>query len=386
MPRILYFNPDSEMAVANGNPFYTPPANIVRMTEELSYLPAYFSDGQDILLMERYPDGAFIEERKKIFGLAPRLQLSADYAGPEGYRPEPWGWSPKMDRILRTAKWQEEWKFFFSRLTALRCLRRYYTLFPVGSENNLPEVCRSLAEINRCIRKGESVVKAPWSSSGKGQLRVGEEGISGKGVEWLKGVLCRQGYVIVEPLLDKVYDFAWEFYADGQGQLEEQGISLFYTGGKGEYLGNAIGSRENLEARLREKVGDETFNRVKAGVRRVLLECVSRCYSGPLGVDMMVCRNFRGEYYIQPFVEINFRYTMGMLAVFLSRRYVAAGCGGMFRISFYPREREAWETHCSALQNAPLLLHEGKIVSGYINLTPVSRCTKFIAELQLGGN
>lgn len=386
MPRILYFNPDSEMAVANGNPYYTPPVNIVRMTEDLSYLPAYFSDKEDIILTECLPDAAFLKEREEIFGLASRLRLVSDYGGLEGYLPEPWGWSPRMDRIFRAGIWQEEWRNLYSRLTALRCLSRYYDLFPFSRRNRLPETCRSLEEIVRCTRGGKYVVKSPWSSSGKGQLRIGEEGVTEKCAEWLKGVLRRQGYVIVEPLLDKVCDFALEFYIDGQNRLEYQGLSFFHTGEGGEYAGNEIGGPENTEAPLAEKVGHDSLNRITGEVKQVLAENVCGRYRGALGVDMMICKDSQGEYYVQPFVEINFRYTMGMLALFLSRRYVAAGSGGIFRISFYPREREAWEKHSAFLRHAPLLFQGRKIVSGYINLTPVNYHTKFVAELQVFGS
>ena len=47
MGKLYYFNPDTEMAIANGSPYYTPPANIVRMADELAYLPAYFSEQGD---------------------------------------------------------------------------------------------------------------------------------------------------------------------------------------------------------------------------------------------------------------------------------------------------------------------------------------------------
>ena len=56
MARLFCFNPDSEMAIANGGRFYTPPANIIRMAKDLGYLPAYFSDKGDAVLVQQKPD------------------------------------------------------------------------------------------------------------------------------------------------------------------------------------------------------------------------------------------------------------------------------------------------------------------------------------------
>ena len=59
MGKLYYFNPDTEMAIANGSPYYTPPANIVRMADELAYLPAYFSEQGDGIWMKQRPSPDF---------------------------------------------------------------------------------------------------------------------------------------------------------------------------------------------------------------------------------------------------------------------------------------------------------------------------------------
>ena len=45
--RLFLFNPENEMAIANGNPYYTPPATILKMAEDLAYLPAYYAGEED---------------------------------------------------------------------------------------------------------------------------------------------------------------------------------------------------------------------------------------------------------------------------------------------------------------------------------------------------
>lgn len=65
MGKLYYFNPDTEMAIANGSPYYTPPANIVRMADELAYLPAYFSEQGDGIWMKQRPSPDFLASRLK---------------------------------------------------------------------------------------------------------------------------------------------------------------------------------------------------------------------------------------------------------------------------------------------------------------------------------
>ena len=380
MARLFCFNPDSEMAIANGGRFYTPPANIIRMAKDLGYLPAYFSDKGDAVLVQQKPDEEFIRERETIFGLSPELVQQKMYAGLGDRTAEPWGWSPRTDQFLQAGYWKEEYKGLYSRLTACQCLRELCNRLPFIRKDIVPEVCRSLDEIAVCVQGGEYVVKAPWSSSGKGQLGIGREGITVKAGEWLKGILHRQNYVIVEKRLERVCDFAMEFYADGEGTINYAGLSFFYTGNGGEYQGNYIGTQSRIEAKLTAYIGWEQLCSIKKELSEILPSALSR-YKGFLGVDMMIYKDEQGEYLVQPCVEINLRYTMGVLALFISERYVAENSEGIFKISFYPGEGEAFQKNLGYRHISPLKYEENKIIAGYINLNPVDNSTKFLAEL-----
>lgn len=41
--KLYLFNPEHDMALANFTPYYQPPQEIVRMGEELSYLPLWYA-------------------------------------------------------------------------------------------------------------------------------------------------------------------------------------------------------------------------------------------------------------------------------------------------------------------------------------------------------
>lgn len=379
--RLFIFNPDSEMAIANGSRFYMPPANIVRMAEELAFLPAYFSEQGDALYMKQKPENSFLQERERIFGLTPRI-LSSQEEIDANMQAEPWGWSPRMCAFLgKESIWSEERKELYSRRTAAKVLAELQAKLPFAEKGAIPKICTSVKEVEEVVQEGSFMIKAPWSSSGKGVLKVGNEGIDVKQREWLIGVLHRQKYVMVERYLDKVLDFAMEFYSDGNSQLTFAGFSTFQTDGKGKYKGNYVYAQSQIKDRIAGLLGNETLKKVLKELPEVLCRHILPFYTGYFGVDMMIYRNARGELKIQPCVEINLRYTMGILAFYINKRWMAEPSKGFFTIHYFPAPGEALKFHTQALRDYPLLMEAGKIVSGYIHLTPVREDTKFHAAL-----
>lgn len=69
---------------------------------------------------------------------------------------------------------------------------------PCLGKDIIPSECNTLAEIRLLSEKENIVVKAPWSSSGKGVLFIPKGQITCKEEEVLSGILRKQGYVMVE--------------------------------------------------------------------------------------------------------------------------------------------------------------------------------------------
>lgn len=382
MGKLYYFNPDTEMAIANGSPYYTPPANIVRMADELAYLPAYFSEQGDGIWMKQRPSPDFLASRLKIFNLSPSIFTDQETIPPD-LKQEPWGWSPRMASLLQTDRWKPEDKEHYSRKMALDCLIHLRHVLPFVEASVFPTVCASLEEITAVLREQKDyLVKAPWSSSGKGLLKIRGGEVNAKSREWIGGILDRQGYIMLEEFLDKECDFAMEFYAE-KGKVRFLGLSLFYSGKKGEYKGNYIGGQEKIEQKLLSYLDESSFAMLKRQLESVLETHIGPVYEGYFGVDMMIYRQGEGVYKIHPCVEINLRYTMGILALFLSQRYVLKNTEGVFMLSYLPAEKAAWRRQLQLARDFPLCLESGKIKSGYIALTPVDPDTKFIADIQL---
>ena len=107
--RHLYiFNPDCELAIANGSCFYTPSANVVKMGEDLAFLPAWLGKPDDMVLVKELPDASFrdfLSEELLLRCLPVRESELDRYSGLVGV---PWGKSPKICHWLEKKDWERD--------------------------------------------------------------------------------------------------------------------------------------------------------------------------------------------------------------------------------------------------------------------------------------
>ena len=173
---------------------------------------------------------------------------------------------------------------------------------------------------NYCERYGQTVLKAPWSSSGRGVYWTDAnftQSVSG----WIKRVIDKQGSIMAEKALKRRMDFAMEFRVVDQ-KTEFVGYSLFITEKSGMYRGNRLMSNEDILAELGKKVDVEEIDAAKKSLTRFIDGHIAHTYYGYIGVDMFIYEE-NGEMRLNPVVEINLRMTMGVVARILYDRYVA---------------------------------------------------------------
>lgn len=370
------------MAIANGSRYYMPPANVVRMIRDLAFLPAYMGNPGDLVLVKELPDNEFMFSTYRRLNLSIRCVQEEDTLGEEDLQAEPWGWSPNMCHWFAAKGMGEEWrpeqKEWYSRKLARKGLNHLLGLIPELDPEIIPELCFSIDDIESKMGKGSYLVKAPWSSSGKGILVV-KKPIAAKEKEWVQGILKRQEYVMLEKKWEKVQDFAMEFRKGDSGS-EFIGWSVFTTGNQGEYKGNLLGTQAYLEDILTARVAKEKLEWLKLQLP-VMLDTLLPTYRGCLGVDMMIYTDAHGEYKLQPCLEINLRYNMGILALELSRRYLTDSAKGEFSIRYYSCPGEARQECLRLQQLYPVVYKNNRIQSGYLNLTPLTEATHFIASI-----
>ena len=107
-----------------------------------------------------------------------------------------------------------------------------------------------------------------------------------------------------------------EFYSNGRGKVLFSGYSHFITDEKGVYRGNMLVSNEEVEQWILRYIPLEAFVCIRGYLQKVIEGIYGRYYSGPMGIDMMICPDQRGyPYAIYPHVEINVRMTISSLPV-----------------------------------------------------------------------
>lgn len=148
--------------------------------------------------------------------------------------------------------------------------------------------------------------KAPWSSSGRGVMLTDD--LEEKHVApWLRGIIRRQGSVMMEKAYDRKLDFATEWVCrDNKARFI--GYSVFNVSRRGKYQSNRTGSQQEL-LNVIEGATDRWTPDIIGLQQKAIEKIIAPYYSGPLGIDMLVTDSGA----INPCVEINLRHTMGMI-------------------------------------------------------------------------
>lgn len=393
-PNVYLFNPDYDMAMANFTPYYKSPAEIMRMITDLSVLPWWFAEKGSYVKVENMAlvsllqkqlkevCGGNIEMERRLGELLPHAGWTAEWPSTHYI---PWGWTPALvyrlrqkgveERFLPSEEAVKRFRFLSSRQ---RCLEVLPELVRIDGTCGEMEACMSLTELEAFLQeRGELVLKAPWSGSGRGLLKVSSTSWNTQLAGWAARILRVQGVVMAEPIYDKVADFAIEFYAEKQNGVRFAGYSLFETDAHGNYKLNLLLPDTEIEKRLAAYVSQDVLYEVRTHLLSALRQLLKGDYEGYLGVDMMICR-VAGEYVVHPCVEINLRMNMGVVSRLFFDHYVSPSSSGQYIVEHYAVEGEALENHHRHLSAYPLKIsQEGRILQGYLPLTPVRKETHY---------
>ena len=395
MAKTYIFNPDSDLALANGDANYLPPRSARRMADDLALLPAWYADEGDAVLIPSSDAIYYWSKTSSNNILRSEIKWITNKESLPSQPLSPWGWNAALVKQMKVRGLGDEHLPSVEEMEALRALssRRMAVEVLKALMQNLSGTHRLIGEAAFCVTEEEIVqqvtsypttmLKAPWSSSGKG-LRRGQGEYAPPLSGWCARTLAQQGAVVVEPLYRKVKDFAMEFYSAGNGApLTFVGYSRFVTDANGSYEGNLLMADEEIERELSTYVSREALHSVRAMLQELIGERIGADYRGYVGVDMMVClvkrENQKWDMCLHPCVEINLRMNMGVVAHIFYERYVAKGCRGRFVVDYYPTPEALREAHRQRMEEAPLQLSpEGRICKGYLPLTPVGRETQYL--------
>jgi hypothetical protein len=234
--------------------------------------------------------------------------------------------------------------------------------------SDVPVRCTSLEEIYQQIdERLPAVVKSPWSSSGRGLLLFPNPDLKKKNDEVLGGMLRQQGFVTVEPWLDKVVDFSFQFYSRN-GDISYIGRTFFETDGKGRYQRTFLTDKTNYTEEVNDFLVKHHYEVVDMLLMALKSSGYSSLYEGWIGVDALVFRTASGKLKLQPMVEINGRFTMGAIALKMRDHLAPDSCG--FLQIFYSKSKSFLDFCQKQEGTKPLNMIDGKISSGFFSLTP----------------
>ena len=306
------FNPEHDMALANGDKHFIAPRNIREMAHDLAPLMEFVEE-----------DGVLV-----------------------------WGWDHAIkSQLLRMGVAAETLptdgaltalRQCSERASAHRLLHAFHADHPDGPYIGESILAHSLDDVAAyASRHGHIILKDPLSSSGKGLRHVNEGGLplplsqpkvdartfrslaqrgkargrsqgggtsepseqSGGGMSsfssslekvknWANALIRRHGYLTAEPYYNKVQDFAME-YCVREGQCRFIGYSLFNTNAHGRYESNLLMKDEKIETLLTQYIPHSALHEVRDWVITHFTHIIPAEWDTthhPLyfGIDMMV--------------------------------------------------------------------------------------------------
>ncbi|GET24621.1 hypothetical protein [Prolixibacter sp. NT017] len=404
---VYLYNPTNELAIANGDPNYMPPKRLIQFEKDLSTLLMFFASSRDVVLVHEVPSEDFVNLWKRTGKELPTfLEENAALTDqkfcqqPKGFL-YPWGWSPAVHKrlgplkngcsnefkSLPVADWTENSRDIYSRKAAAGVLKKVLNVVGKNDwllpEDKCPVSCTEIDEIIALqSRWGRVVVKSPWSASGRGIQMLRENEFNQSNHQVISGFLKQQGFVMVEPRLDKVADLSLQFYSEGKGEVAYRGQTSFLTDASGRYHGNYI--REKPPGLSIEEISFlSTYLPV---VRHLLQEALSesdfsRQYHGWLGVDLLFYRDAENSLRLHPCLEINCRYNMGALTLKL-RQLISPESAGRWEINF-GKPGKFNRDMTEQMSRFPAKIINGKIVEGILPMASPSDNAQFSAWLKV---
>ena len=335
--RLHIFNPEHDIALASGLSNFTAPHAGRQLRHDLGFLPAVWAKVGDVVMVDDVDQARNAWQKLRhrahtllgddiLVGANPEFAPAKfPFCPGQQYSIEPWGWNSALRAQLMRCGLGTEQLPTDEQLQTIRLLSHRRTagsLLPkLRVEGTVGETfeCRTEEQVGQLLSQyGHLVLKAPWSSSGRGlrflsskQNLTNSEHIAG----WFHNVVDSQGAVMVEPYYNKVKDFGMEFYSDGEGGIDYLGLSLFHTT-NGAYTGNILATEKVKREMISHYIPIALIENIQGKICQESDRLFKGKYRGPFGIDMMLVNG--DQCLLHPCVEINLRRTMGHVALSLS--------------------------------------------------------------------
>nr|WP_315347719.1 hypothetical protein [Hoylesella enoeca] len=325
--KLHIFNPEHDMALAADNPHFTPPHTARELRSDLGFLPVLWADDGDLVLVENISAALNAVRHLKCHTADVLFVTSSDLSIASSCKLEiaPWGWDSALKQQLTAINPElkkqtppHETLAQIRQLSNRRWAGEQILPHLIPTDERLIGTSEYITDIQilyaRICQLRHAVLKAPWSSSGRGLRYVEpqsdqlEPHLKG----WAVNTIKRQGGLMIEPFYNKIRDFGMEFLCT-HGSVTYQGLSLFKTT-NGSYTGSIIATESEKQKILSQHIPTSLLDTVRNTITRLLTNQLVPAYNGPLGIDMMIVSH-NGQFKLHPCVELNLRRTMGHVAL-----------------------------------------------------------------------
>ena len=353
--KLHIFNPEHDLALASNLRQFTAPHAGRQLRSDLSFIPALWADEGDLVLVDdidnardkvRHLGGDLVDKVEFITKVQLAHFIKTEFLDSV----HPWGWDLSLKGELERIGMPEIVMPGDAILNKVRALSsRQWT---AGHLQSGVQFVQTVTDVKSLVREwGKAVIKAPWSSSGRGVRFVSaDEFREGSGYpsfeRWVGNIIYRQGGVTVEPYYNKVMDFGMEFEMV-DGNVLYRGLSLFDTI-KNAYSGNILCSEDKKEEMMAQYVSPERLLQIRQHIIDVMEPALKGNYSGPFGVDMMIyakdmnalkqviSTDMPSDFGVNECIEVNLRRTMGHVAIDLANylQQTSAEFNNIMRVDF----------------------------------------------------
>ncbi len=410
-PNIYIFNAFTEAFIVQPTGFSRPGWG-VQLEKDLSILPIVFAGQDDLLYSYQTISPQHLLKLKNTGFSLPQIEITqpGEILPPLHKRTagefKPWGISPEMDRVLQNllnqkginSLWQENFRELFGKNWSQNFNKHLNESLFSQQENPLAlgTVCYSYEELQNQILKlhedgWETVcVKSPFGASGRNAFRFQQGKIDRNQWSRLQNLLTRQTCLLVEPWLNRVADFSAHF--EMQEKLKFIGITRLLNDENGQYAGSVFGDYEkSLNQEIRQFLKNKTGGSLALFYQKIapLLEEKIKPYGyrGAIGIDAFVYRDKEDKLQFRLVVEVNFRMTMGRVALALQSKLAPGKCA-LFKILSIDRKQDCGiNENLKNLQfHQPQIDKSGKWLKGQLLLNEWHEEMKFAILVSVGNN
>ncbi len=365
-PNVYYFNPACEQEIVRGRAGFTPNKSTLNLQNDCSSLLQFIAAKDDIVLTSQKPSLHFLKKIQACgFTLPEWMEFRKNSIHlnsiPQNFVSftHPWGWSPESLNIMKTfipkiigkSNFQKsifdqdfythKIKPLYSKVFSAELIYKIKNNFEnikelMPLENTLPIVSNDFEVSKQAIKNFLSlpnvkrvVLKAPFGCSGQNMRRIDTGQLNFSETNWLNRILKEQSYIVIEPWFEKVADLSYQAKITEEKKTIPIGITRFITDSRGQYKATFVGKKtDDLSDELTKLIYNKYEN--YSGIEDILKSVsfiVSHYlkeneFEGAFGIDAFIYKDINSKYgYRLKFLsEINPRFTMGRVAIEISKR------------------------------------------------------------------